>query len=149
MRRTLTSALFLLAGLAPAIAGDNTVAVPLDEVRTIAFTRPVATVYVGNPVITDVNMIDTRHAFLLGKAYGTTNIIALDSTGHQVSNTFVVVSSGRGATVTVQKGSARTTLSCVGPRCEAAPSPGDAGYATIMADVDKHQDDASKPAGSQ
>ncbi len=149
MRRTLTSALFLLAGVAPAFAGDNTVAVPMDEVRTIVFPRAVATVYIGNPVITDINMIDTRHAFLLGKSYGTTNIIALDSAGHQVSNTFVVVSSGRGATVTVQKGAARTTLSCVGPRCEASPSPGDAGYSTVMADFDKHTDDASKPSGGQ
>ena len=145
MRRTLTSALVLFSGLVPAMAGELTVAVPMDEVRTIAFSRPVATVYVGNPIITDVNMIDSKHAFLLGKSYGTTNIIALDSTGHEVSNTFVVVSSGRGSTVTVQKGTARITLSCVGPRCEASPRPGDAGYSTAMGDFEKHQDDASKP----
>jgi hypothetical protein len=148
MRRTLTSALFLLAGLVPAAAGDNTVAIPIDEVRTIAFSRAVATVYVGNPVITDVNMIDSRHAFLLGKSFGTTNIIALDNAGHQVSNTYVVVSSGRGGMVTLQKGSSRLTLSCVGPRCETSPHPGDAGYSSaLMLDVEKHQDDATKAPG--
>ncbi|HEV2651013.1 MAG TPA: pilus assembly protein N-terminal domain-containing protein [Rhizomicrobium sp.] len=148
MRRTLTSALFLLSGLVPAFASDYTVSVPMDEVRTIAFPRTVATVYVGNPLITDVNMIDARHAFVLGKSFGATNIIALDSTGHQVSNTYVVVSGNRGATVILQKGSTHLTLSCAGPRCESAPRPGDVGYTTVlMPDVEKHVDDGAKSTG--
>jgi hypothetical protein len=150
MRRTLTSALFLLAGLAPAAADDHTVVVPFDEVRTIAFPRSVATVYVGNPLITDVNMIDARHAFLVGKSYGATNVIALDSDGHQVSDTHVVISGGRGATVTLQRGSFHVTLSCAGPRCESAPRPGDVGYTTVlMPDVEKHLEDGTKQAAGQ
>jgi hypothetical protein len=149
MRHTLTSALFLLAALAPALAGsaEPTVSVPMDEVRTIAFPRAVATVYVGNPMVTDVNMIDSRHAFVVGKSYGSTNVLALDSAGAQVSNTYVVVPNGRGTMVTLQRGSQRLTLSCAGPRCETAPRPGDTGYQNLMTDLEKHEDDgAVKPA---
>ena len=117
------------------------VAVPMDEVRTVAFAKPVATVYVGNPAIADINMIDARHAFVLGKSFGTTNIIALDNLGHTVSNTFVSVSgSNGGATVTLLKGATQTTLSCTGQRCESAPVPGDAHYSDVMGDVAKHQE---------
>ena len=124
------------------------VAVPMDEVRTVTFGRPVSTVYVGNSVIADVNMIDSRHAFVLGKAYGTTNIIALDSAGHEVSNTYVSVSETRGATVTLLKGSAQTTLSCGGPRCEVSPTPGDAKYKDDIGDVSAHHDLGTKTASS-
>jgi len=117
------------------------VAVPMDEVRTVAFAKPVATVYVGNPAIADINMIDARHAFVLGKSFGTTNIIALDNMGHTVSNTFVSVSgSNSSATVTLLKGVTQTTLSCSGQRCESAPVPGDAHYSDVMGDVARHQE---------
>lgn len=116
------------------------VAVPMDEVRTVAFAKPVSTVYVGNPAIADINMIDARHAFVLGKSFGTTNIIALDNTGHTVSNTFVSVSGSNGGTVTLMKGSLQTTLACSGQRCEAAPVPGDARYGEVLGDVAKHQE---------
>ena len=55
--------------------------VPMDEVRMVTFVKPVATVYVGNPMIADITVIDSRHVFVLGKAFGATNIIALDSNG--------------------------------------------------------------------
>ncbi len=57
--------------------GDG-VALALDEVHTLTFKNPIATVYVGNPAIADVTMIDARHAFVQGKGYGRTNIVALD-----------------------------------------------------------------------
>src|SRR6478672_2809030 len=100
MRRNFAFAFVLAAGLTGGQALAGGVAVPLDEVRTVAFARPVTTVYVGNPSIADINMIDARHAFVLGKRFGTTNIIALDHYGRQVSNTFVNVSGSNGAMVT-------------------------------------------------
>jgi hypothetical protein len=85
MRRALFAAA-LLAVTAPALAAgkpaDKHVAKPatrmsagmtrsrwrLDEVHTVTFRTPVATVYVRQPSIADVTMIDARHAFVQGKA---------------------------------------------------------------------------------
>jgi hypothetical protein len=136
----IAAAIVIAAGLTGGQAFAGGVAVPMDEVRTVAFAKPVATVYVGNPAIADINMIDARHAFVLGKSYGTTNIIALDNAGRTVSNTYVSVSGSNGATVTLMKGNTQTTLSCTGQRCEAAPRPGDARFTDVMGDVSKHQE---------
>ncbi len=139
MRSSIAAAIAVAAGLAGSQAFAAGVAVPMDEVRTVAFAKPVATVYVGNPAIADINMIDARHAFVLGKSYGTTNMIALDHYGRQVSNTFISVSGSNGASVTLMKGATQTTLACSGSRCELAPLPGDARFSEISSDVSKHQ----------
>ncbi|MEI9990709.1 MAG: pilus assembly protein N-terminal domain-containing protein [Rhizomicrobium sp.] len=145
MRRAILAALaFSLAGTAAFAAGG--VSVPMDEVRTVTFGRPVTTVYVGNPSIADVNVIDSRHAFVLGKSFGTTNVIALDSQGREISNTSVTVSGTRGSTVTLNRGAAQTTLACSSARCETAPLPGDAHFTDVMGDFEKHLDLGSKTA---
>jgi len=144
MRRTVALAFAVAAGLTGSQALAGGVAVPLDEVRTVAFAKPVATVYVGNPSIADINMIDARHAFVLGKRFGTTNIIALDNSGHEVANTYVSVSGSNGAIVTLtkgatpSKGATQTTLSCTDARCEESPVPGDARFGEVMGDVSRH-----------
>jgi Flp pilus assembly secretin CpaC len=106
---------------------NHFVALALDEVHTLAFQTPASTVYVGNPSIADVTMIDARHAFVQGKGYGRTNIMALNRDNVMVFNTHVSVTSNNGGgTVTLQRGVQRVTLNCAGGRCEATPTPGDA-----------------------
>ncbi len=61
------------------------------EVQTITFPRPVGNLNVSNPGIVDITIVDARRAFLLGKSYGSTNIIALGPDGESVSNTQVRV----------------------------------------------------------
>jgi hypothetical protein len=129
MRRALYAAT-LLAGIppvGPAFAADQAgVAMGLDEVHTLTFKAPVATVYVGNPTIADVTMIDARHAFVQGKGYGRTNIVALNRDNVQVFNTAITVTSPReSGTVTLNRGAQRITLTCAGGRCEPTPTPGD------------------------
>jgi Flp pilus assembly secretin CpaC len=112
-------------GAKPLRKGEG-VGLSLDEVRTVTFKDPIATIYVGNPSIADVTMIDARHAFVQGKSYGHTNIVALDKENTQVFNTYVSVSgSAGGGTVTLNRGAQRITLSCGGGRCEPSPTPGD------------------------
>lgn len=138
MRRTLFAAAILFAAH-PAYADG--VAISMDEVRTITFPKPVATVYVGNPTIADINMIDSRHAFVLGKGFGTTNIVALDHEGDQVSNTHVSVLAHQDSTVTLQRGAGRLTYSCTASHCEATPEPGDAkdAYDAVNGEVTTHE----------
>ena len=122
MRRTLLAALLLCSAMPAYAAG---VSVVMDEVRTITFPKTVSTVYVGNPAIADINMIDSRHAFILGKGYGNTNMVALDQDGKQVSNTHISVMARQDSSLTLQRGASRVTYSCTAAHCEATPQPGD------------------------
>jgi Flp pilus assembly secretin CpaC len=122
MRRTLLAALTLLSAIPAHAAG---VSVAMDEVRTVTFPKTVATIYVGNPSIADINMIDSRHAFILGKGYGNTNMLALDQDGKQVSNTHISVLARQDSSVTLQRGANRTSYACSAAHCEVAPQPGD------------------------
>jgi Flp pilus assembly secretin CpaC len=140
------SAALLAVCLSSSSALAAGVVVPIDEVRTVTFLKPAATIYVGNSEIADVNMIDSRHAFVLGKAFGTTNVIALDRTGREVSNVFVSVSENRGAAVTLFRGGAQVTMACAGPRCQVSPTPGDAKYKDDLGDISAHHDLGTKSA---
>jgi len=148
MRRTLFAALVVVAA-SPAYADG--VAISMDEVRTITFPKPVATVYVGNPAIADINMIDSRHAFVLGKGFGNTNIVALDHEGDQVSNTHVSVIAREDSTVTLQRGTGRLTYSCTASHCEATPQPGDAkdAYDAVNGQLSTHEAAAKGAASGQ
>ena len=149
MRRA-SLALLLLTGLGLPAQAD-TLSVAMDEVQTVTFPRQVATVNVGNPAIADITMIDDRHAFILGKSYGATNIIALNKAGDVISNTRVNVLNGQQATVTLQRGTQRTTYNCTARACEAAPQLGDSkdSFDTANAQISAHQDAARKAAAPQ
>jgi hypothetical protein len=127
MRRALLIAALLASSAgAHAASRASAVSLGLDEVHTLTFRGPVATVYVGNPTIADVTMIDSRHAFVQGKGYGRTNIVALNQDGVQVFGTKVTVTGSEGAgTVILNRGAQRITLNCAGQRCEPTPMPGD------------------------
>jgi Flp pilus assembly secretin CpaC len=126
------------------------ISIPMDEVRVVAFSQPVQTVYVGNPLIADVTMIDSRHAFLLGKGFGATNIIALNSDGKQVVSDTVSVFGHTGNLVILHRGAAQATYACAGSRCEIAPTPGDDKeyYSGRMDQLTSHQDAGLKAAAA-
>lgn len=126
------------------------ISLPMDEVRVVAFTQPVATIFVGNPLIADVSMIDNRHAFVLGKSFGATNIVALNIDGKQVVNQSVNVFGHTGNMVVLHRGVARATFTCGGARCEAAPTPGDDkdSYSARMEQIIGHQDANIKAAAA-
>src|SRR3954471_5167695 len=120
---------------------NDYVGLGLDEVHTLTFRAPVATVYVGNPSIADVTMIDARHAFVQGKGYSRTNVMALNRENVVVFNTHITVTGNDGSgTVTLNRGAQRVTLNCAGGRCEPTPMPGDGKDAdAINAQTTAHQ----------
>ena len=148
MRRAIFAAALLAATVSSgAIAADksDSVALALDEVHTLTFRTPVSTVYVGNPSIADVTMIDARHAFVQGKGYGRTNIMALNHDNVMVFNTHITVTGNEGGgTVTLNRGAQRVTLNCAGGRCEQTPMPGDGkdSYDSTNAQISGHQSTA-------
>jgi Flp pilus assembly secretin CpaC len=126
MHRALLAASLVLLAPSPVFAAGLSIA--MDEVRTVNFGAAVATVYVGNPAIADINMIDNRHAFVIGKTFGSTNIIALDAAGREISNTAIAVLSGGSnaqSTLVLNRGTERVTYNCTSSHCETTPVPGD------------------------
>jgi Flp pilus assembly secretin CpaC len=150
MRNVIFAASLAIALPAPAFAAG--IALTLDEVRTVSFATPVATVYVGNPSIADINMIDARHAFVIGKGFGSTNIVALNSDGKQVFDTKIAVMAGAatGSTLVLNRGTQRATYTCTASHCEATPQVGDGqvGYDAINNQLSSHSA-AAKSAASQ
>jgi Flp pilus assembly secretin CpaC len=162
MRRTLVAALLAATSLVAAEAGSvhssatssgaaraAAMSVPLDEVRVVSFAKPVATLYVGNPVIADVIIIDSRHAFVQGKAFGMTNVVALDANGRPIANQQIVVAGRANATVTLQRGKEQVTYACAGGRCQPAPTPGDSkdAFDSATDQISKYQGLIAKAAG--
>jgi Pilus formation protein N terminal region len=147
MRRALLAASLALLAPSPAFAAG--LAIAMDEVRTVTFKSAVATVYVGNPSIADINMIDARHAFIIGKGFGNTNIVALDADGKQVSNTSVA--NNAESTLTLNRGTQRVTYSCTSSHCETTPEPGDGkdAFDQINSQLASHSDTAHKAAAGQ
>jgi hypothetical protein len=124
MRRILLAASLSVLAASPALAGQA-MSVPIDEVRVVSFAKPVTILYVGNPVIADVTIIDSRHAFVQGKAFGATNVVALDAGGRTVANQQIVVSGKGNAVVTLQRGTQQMTYACAASRCQTTVQPGD------------------------
>jgi putative type II/III system pilus formation protein len=147
MRRhmLLVTAAVSLLSATPAIAGG--ISVPMDEARVVTFAKPVTSVYVANPFVADVNSIDATHALVLGKAFGATNLIGLDSHGNQVVSEHVSVF-GSSHLVTLNRGSNQYTFACATARCETAPAPGDVRtwHDDGLAEVEKREDLGAKQA---
>ncbi len=146
IRTFLLTASALVALGRPAMA-EGGISIPLDEARVIAFAKPVQTVFVGNPTVADVNMIDPRHAFILGKAFGATNLIALDAKGNPIASRKVTVLGGS-SLITLNRGNDQYTFACATGRCEHARAPGDnkQSYDEFMGSVTTREDYAQKQA---
>jgi len=114
------------AVLVSSVVAADPITVSANEVRVVTFKRPVKTVFIANPLIADITVIDPTRAFLLGKNIGSTQIVALDDRGQETFNDKVTVLSEPGKIVTLQRGKAQETLSCIDQRCQTAPVVGDA-----------------------
>lgn len=120
-----------LAALAGAVMVSSVVSadpitLSTDQIRIVTFKRPVKTVFVANPVVADITMIDGTRAFIQGKNLGSTQLVALDENGQEAFNDQITVLNQPGSVVTLQRGKAQTTLNCLDQRCQAVPVIGDA-----------------------
>ncbi|HEY8950139.1 MAG TPA: pilus assembly protein N-terminal domain-containing protein [Rhizomicrobium sp.] len=122
--------------------------VPMDEARMITFTQPVTTLFVGNTTIADVTIIDSHHAYLLGKTFGATNMIGLDANNHQVMNAQINVTNRVIGAVTLNRGADTFNYSCTRLHCETSPRPGDPKdyVSNTEGAAQTHEDSAAKAA---
>ncbi len=86
---------------------------------------------------------------LTGKSFGSTNLIALDNSGTLIAETMIRVEASREATITVQRGMDRESLSCT-PNCQPSAQLGDAAKyfdpASMQADKRAPSPPAAAPA---
>jgi putative type II/III system pilus formation protein len=97
----------------------------MDQVRVVALKIPFKAISVGNPMIADATVIDENHVFIIGKEFGTTNLVAVDDEGNQIAEEVITVTTQLGTMVTVTRGAQQSTFTCNAGRCDTRPTPGD------------------------
>ena len=122
-RPAIAAVLFVATGAGAANAAE--VSIVMDEARLVTLARPAKTVFTGNALIADATIVDPNHIVVSGRNFGVTNLVALDSAGHEISNTPITVMERAGTRVTVQRAAGRYTFGCATGRCEVWPTPGD------------------------
>lgn len=121
------SVLSMLPGTAIAAQPEllPVVTVIVDNAKVIRLPEKTQTVVVGNPFIAEVTPQKNGVLILTGKSFGSTNLIALDNAGALIAETMIRVEASREATITVQRGMERESLSCT-PNCQPSAQLGDA-----------------------
>jgi Flp pilus assembly secretin CpaC len=110
---------------APQAIDPNAVVVTIDHAKIVRLPEKVQTVVVGNPIVADVTVQRNGILVVTGKSYGTTNLIALDSTGNMLVETSIRVQASNDAMLTVHRGLERESYSC-SPTCQPSLLLGDA-----------------------
>jgi Flp pilus assembly secretin CpaC len=91
-------------------ASAETLKVGLDHSTRLP-VRDAASVIVSNPSVADVMVVDNNTVFVLGKTFGSTDIVVLNHAGRAVFNGDVEVTDPR-SNVAVFRGTERTDFSC-------------------------------------
>jgi hypothetical protein len=131
MHRTAPFAATLIATLAFAqsvLAAGGDLSVEMNHSRRIVLNGSVGNVIVGDPAVADVVMIDAHSVIVVGKGYGSTEVLAIDRDGHTLLNARISVSAPSEGRVTVYRGPVVTEYSCSG-RCQSLTPPGGGGTA--------------------
>jgi hypothetical protein len=107
-----------------AALASESIDVTIDFAKILKLDGKADSVFIGNPGIADVNLVDETTLLLTGKSAGTTNLLVLDKDGQQIGDMQVKVASDIRQLTTVFYGAQRQTFSCF-PVCEAVISVGD------------------------
>ncbi|MBI1405555.1 MAG: hypothetical protein GC145_05460 [Caulobacter sp.] len=107
----------LAAGLIAGPVFAQSLTVNPDQAVRIALASPAKDVAIGNPEVADVVVLDSRNILVVGKGYGTTNVVVIDQAGRMILDRTVVVSSADSGQVSLYKGPNVAQFSCT-PRCE-------------------------------
>jgi hypothetical protein len=139
--RTIAASLFaaLLFGGATSAMADEAVTIALNQARILRMPEKTKTIVIGNPMIADVTMQKNNNLVLTGKAYGLTNLIALDEKGNIVAESRIRVDAGQDSVLIVQRGMDRESYSCA-PICQPTISPGDGAkyFGELATQAEKH-----------
>jgi Flp pilus assembly secretin CpaC len=104
----------LLSLSVPAFAGEP-LTIQSDSSKLLTVSADPGTVVIGNPAIADVTM-NGKQIFIHGRSFGETNLLIMDTAGNQIVNFDITVAANADNTVTLYRGTARSTFSC-SPTC--------------------------------
>jgi Flp pilus assembly secretin CpaC len=112
---------FALTAVASTVIAASGLTVQLNQSRRILLHGAAANVIVGDPTIADVAMIDSHSIILMGRGYGSTDVMVLDRAGHALLDSRVTVTAANDGRVTVYRGVVGSDFSCAS-RCQAIGS---------------------------
>ena len=148
--KTALPMLALVGALALSTPASAGVIARIDEATAVTLSGSAASVIVGNPAVADVNIVDRRRIAVLGRTYGTTNVMVYDAAGRLIYNGLITVTSPSAGHVQLFRGAAVHNYTC-GPRCERTPMPGepaDGVYTPYSTPYKDYADRAKAPAGA-
>lgn len=123
---SLTAGLVLTAPIS-AQAQDAMYSVQLNKTRIVHLPEPASAVVVGNSNVADVTVHSSETLFIVGRGYGDTNLIVMNSEGQTIMNAdiHVTVSDAKN-NIRIYNGSPtmRASYNC-SPYCQPAPILGD------------------------
>ena len=102
-----------------ALAETKGIEVVMNQAKIVKLSRDADTIVIGNPLIADAAVKDSRTIVITGKGFGVTNFVVLDSKGNPVVDEQVIVSRSVAETIRVYRRANVQTLSCT-PYCESA-----------------------------
>lgn len=111
----------------PLISMPQSFEVELNRTEVVYLPESAAAIVVGNPSVADISVHSEDTIFIVGRGYGTTNIIILNKAGQTVMNadiTVVGASSVNNVRVFAGSTSKRSTYNC-SPYCQPSPNLGD------------------------
>lgn len=114
---------------ASAPINTQTYSVDLNKTQVVHLPQKAGAIVVGNPAIADISVHSDKTIFVIGRGYGETNVMVLNTTGQVVMDANIqVINALPSNGVRVYRGSSgeRNTYNCA-PYCNPAPVLGDSG----------------------
>jgi len=99
--------------------------VKYDQSQILRLPRRVSEVIIGNPAIAEVSVSSGKMLIVTGKAFGITNVIALDAEKQIIVHRRIIISRPSTKVVNLMRGTGRQSYNCT-PQCNTALVIGDA-----------------------
>lgn len=110
------SALFLAAAMMTAIGlpamAQSSLTVDIDRTQRIQLRGAASSVIVANPAVADVTVVDSSTLFVLGRAYGSTEMVVVDAIGRTLYQTVITVGAPQSGHVRVWRGTQPVEMTC-------------------------------------
>ena len=116
--------LMTLATVNSTAAKAEDLIVTYDQSQIIRLPRRISEVIVGNPAIADVAISSGKMLVVTGKAFGITNLIALDAEKQIIANQRIIISRPSARVVNLTRGVGRQSYNCT-PECNTSLVIGD------------------------
>ncbi len=108
------------SALAAGAATPSALTVALRESRRVVLRGVASTIVVGDPNVADVTLTDTHSIILIGRGYGTTQLMVTDAAGRTLLDSQVSVVAPDAGRVTFYRGLSASDYACGGGRCRPA-----------------------------